>query len=405
MLKDFKGPLIYTFFNSISKSITLFSAFILILIVGKENYGLYSHINMFSQLMGVVTTFGLGVYLNKTLSLLKDEKDVYLYNLIIIYLCFFSLIFLFLYLFSDYIIINFFNSEINFMNYILLMPVILFLSIGQIQSGYYLGGGDYKKAGILNLTYSMVLLFSLIVVYFFNNLSFYILSLILSVLNYFFVLIKNINIKKYKLKYLNVNVIKEILNFCIPVFFASLLFSPVIWYMNAKVLKEINNLGLLGEFNIAYQIRMIIFFLPSIMMMSSISKIVKKEKESRNKLLWKVFCISLLISVLIIIVFDIFRVIFLYYSSTELIDVKLVYYNYFIAILMVVNAFFGLAWLVFSKVWNALLFNLIWAVICILLNNFFIQKGEGVYSSIYALVIAYIALTILQFFCYLRVSK
>lgn len=393
-----KETLLYSLSNTFVKGITMLSLIAFASIVSKQYYGLASHINMAIQSLSVAMSLAIGVFFSKTLSIENTKKDALIKSSIIIYLLGSALLIATLIALADKILEMYFSQKINFTTFLMVILSSLILSTVSISNGYLIGKKNYRKASILNLIYGTTYCATLFTIAD-KNLPNFILAI--TIPSGIFALLFIFHIKPHRAASVILQQVKsthllEVINFCLPALIASFFFMPVIFLMHADLLRATGDTAVLGDFNIAYQLRMILYFLPSVFIASNISSISASRKEEKNKTLKYLLITLISIFLISVIVLELIRHIEHPANLFAAIPTKLILANYAVAALMVLNSYFGVLLIAESRMWSGLVFNIFWGAISIVSNSLLLDSGLGIMAPLIALMISYTLLSAVQ---------
>lgn len=397
--------LLYTLSNGLVKMATLLSIFFLASATAKDFFGLATHINMCVQTLAVLLAGGIPTYLNRSLSRESASEDIaactafYIVLLAAVGIAITSM--------SGFFRDLLFSGAISEGLLLIIFGAACILALVSLLSNFLVGRGAYRIASRLNICYAIAYACAFLV--FANrSLESFLLAISLPSLLY---LVIYIYVAKYKIsdfhrivKSFSFASMKRIASFCFPALISSFFFGPVIFLMHAKLLDNLGSASSIADFNLAYQVRMMIYFLPSIFISSSISAIVQASPSSRAGLLRNLGAISGALFIGAVIFIEMFRHLDEVWNPLRSIPLGLFLWNYLVAFLMVANGFVGALLIAKARMWQGLIFNFAWAAVAIILNEILLKQGFSTIAPLAGLAVAYAVLSVIQFF-YLAKSK
>lgn len=309
------------------------------------------------------------------------------------------------------------NSLINegvFAIYIQFAAVLIFLNcILSTQVGILNGLQSFKKVAVLNLYGSLLAIpLQLYFTWLYNIQGFIFASCLSSIIqigfNHWSIRAYFNEFKEVEGQTVSIRMKIKFMNFCIPAALSGLLVTPVSWYCNTILVKSVNGFREMAFFDIANNWRMILIFIPA-----TISQVVLPNISAiGEKLQLKKF---LYFNMLLNGVITILSCLFLFIISIPLLKFygqQYVYGDFAFKILITSSIFLAIGNVIGQliagklKMWYGFTVNIIWAIVIILLSNYFIsQKHLGAEGLAWAYLISYFIHTILQVIIFLFYFK
>ncbi|MFV7501930.1 hypothetical protein [Acinetobacter pittii] len=343
------------------------------------------------QSLGVA---GLSLAANTYIPKYKNEENIYakaIINISFLLAVFVSIISFFsIDFFLDKIIKS---NDFGYLNYHFLSIFIFVLCVSGVFKGFYYAKEKVNYLVLTSLVSALGLLFS----YFILNLGLlfsYLVSVVVEFVCLFIFLFKVLNIIALFRVEVSLVYYKKLFSFIIPASASGLVLMPVN-ILVLYILGLFNSSLIISVFNYGMQIRNLIIFFPSVLG----SIFLKILSENDNK---KEFKFMLFVNSLIALVISIFLLIA---KTLGLPYLKLIGYSDLIilclgSILFSVNSVIGNKIVALLKTKVGFYFNILWALSFITFT--YVSFILGLLSPFLGLFLAYIVLTIVQFW-YVRV--
>ena len=283
------------FGNIIGKGLALGAGIIIARFLGKDIYGEFGIIRSTLMSIAIFSTFGLGYTATKFVAEFKNHKPEYLHQILSISkkttIVVSGLMAIFLFLGATFIAEKILEAPHLVYPLKLTSIWIIFNAFSTLQIGILAGFGDFRGIAIVN-TVTGITTFILSIIFTFNwQLLGALCALILAqILNWY---LNYRLVKKNLSKIPNVSkkkefLLKEILNFSLPVALQEALFSITAWLMSLLLIK-LSTYGQLGLYYVAVQWSAIILFVPGVMRNVILSHLSEStNNETRNKRVFKI---------------------------------------------------------------------------------------------------------------------
>lgn len=343
------------------------------------------------QSLGVA---GLSLAANTYIPKYKNEENIYakaIINISFLLAVFVSIISFFsIDFFLDKIIKS---NDFGYLNYHFLSIFIFILCFSGVFKGFYYAK---EKVNYLVLT-SLASAFGLLFSYFILNLGLlfsYLISVVVEFICLFVFLFKILSVKALFQVEVPLVYYKKLLSFIIPASASGLVLMPVN-ILVLYILGLFNSSLIISIFNYGMQIRNLIIFFPSVL--GSIFLKILSENDNKKEFKFMLFVnstIALVISIFLLLV-----------KALGLPYLKLIGYSDLIilclgSILFSVNSVIGNKIVALLKTKVGFYFNILWALSFITFT--YVSFILGLLSPFLGLFLAYIVLTIVQFW-YVRV--
>lgn len=290
------------FGNVIGKGLALLAGIFVARFLGKNVFGEYGIIRNTILTIGVFSTFGLGYTATKYVAEYKRTSSlklkVFIKIAINITLLFSGIMALLLFVFADYISVNFLDIEHLGTPLRILSILIIFNAITTTQIGILAGFGEFRKLAQINSLVGVLTFLSSIVLTYYWGLNGALLSLLsVQIINCFFnyrIVKKQIPTGIFNAK-ANLALYKEIIKFSTPIALQEFIYSLSTWISSILLIK-FTTYGELGLYSAAMQWNAIVLFIPGILrnvILSHLSSNIE-DKEMHNIILKKTIYINLI---------------------------------------------------------------------------------------------------------------
>lgn len=386
------------FGNIMGKGLALAAGIIVARFLGKDIYGEYGIIRNTLMSLAIFSTFGLGYTATKYVAEYKNSKPEYI-KIILKYCINITLIVsgimaLLLLISANYISENILNAPHLTIPLRLVAVWIVFNAVTTTQIGILAGFNEFKGMARVNtITGVATFITSLVFTYLWKLEGALIALLISQILNWYLNLIL---VKKHKSKLFSdelskKNLIKEIINFSLPVALQEATYSATTW-LTSLLLIKLSSFGQLGLFSAAMQWNAIILFIPGILrnvILSHLSESVNNQKQHIRVLKLTLFINFLVTFTLSVSVFFMADLIVGFYGPTFLGLKEVIRFALIITIFSSLSNVYTQAYLSKGKSWLIFLIRFIRDAGVLLLSYFLLLNTEGnlgamalIYSSL-----------------------
>ena len=386
------------FGNIMGKGLALAAGIIVARFLGKDIYGEYGIIRNTLMSLAIFSTFGLGYTATKYVAEYKNCKPEYI-KIILKYCINITLIVsgimaLLLLISANYISENILNAPHLTIPLRLVAVWIVFNAVTTTQIGILAGFNEFKGMARVNtITGVATFITSLVFTYLWKLEGALIALLISQILNWYLNLIL---VKKHKSKLFSdelskKNLIKEIINFSLPVALQEATYSATTW-LTSLLLIKLSSFGQLGLFTAAIQWNAIILFIPGILrnvILSHLSESVNNQKQHIRVLKLTLFINFLVTFTLSVSVFFMADLIVGFYGPTFLGLKEVIRIALIITIFSSLSNVYTQAYLSKGKSWLIFLIRFMRDAGVLLLSYFLLLNTEGnlgamalIYSSL-----------------------
>lgn len=379
--------------NSFNKLCLYLINFYFALYLGVEQYGEYSYIQNTVMALSMIGVSGLTSA--STVLMAKEGVDENKVNLAI---DIFSV--LFVLFFVVYIVSNLVFDQDTF---ILVMASVVIYSV---CSGILIGEGKFKYYFISLVLPSIVfLLLSTLLAPKSTGLAidlFYIYRFLLFGFAILFIMLtlkKNISSWNYKYYLYGSgaikNRVKSIVKFAYPISLSSLLVGPVLWYGNHFVISLPDGSKLLGIYNLAYQIYLLLVFIPGVLSTLYLRKFAVGGSGKFKQAIWTNLIIVLVLAAILQVFFSFFGD----FIPQDYQKIKEVLpYFYITASFYSFTNVIGQLFISEGLTKYSLIFNFVWGVSYLVFVSLIVEPYGYVGLAI-CLMLAYIVQIVFQMIC------
>jgi len=341
--------------------------------IGPKYFGIFNLVQITIGTLVTFSTFGLVMSAIKLVSenilINLEETNKILSSIFSISIIFsFALVF-FLFVFSNYISLYFFNNlDLGFYFKISAL-IILFDSIYNINNGILFALEAFKETAIINLITGSVTSVILIISSFNFDIQFLFFSILVT--KFFNVFVCSLFLRKifllnnlyFKFKIFRSN-LKSILKISFPSFLSSLTSNPISWISSSLLSKQNEGFFNLGVYNFYNQFRTIVLFFPDsagkVTFPELINLYSNRSYRKYNKLVILTIMINLILSLIpSFVIFISSKYIFDYLNIDFQYDNFLLFLILLNAILVSLNNSFGYIIVSSNFIWIDFLFRII----------------------------------------------
>lgn len=299
--------------NVIGRGLALLAGILVARFLGKEIYGEYGIIRNTILTIGVFSTFGLGYTATKFIAEYKNDfpEKIPIFikyaNKITFGTSGFMAILLFL--FSDFVAIEWLEAEQLGFPLKLLAILIIFNAITTTQIGILSGFGRFKEIAKINAVIGVAtFILSVVLTYFYKLNGALVTLLIVQILNCLlnYIVVKK-EIRPFKnSKEKDPQLMSRILQFSTPIALQEATYSITSW-LSSLLLIRLGTFGDLGLYTAAIQWNSIVLFIPGILRNVVLSHLSEKNNDSlaHNKILKQTILINFgttaILSIIVII--------------------------------------------------------------------------------------------------------
>ena len=384
---------------ALQKFLLLVSSFACVKILGKDDYGRLGIIRSTIQVFILFGAVGLGSTATKFIAEFreKDEKKLTCYysTIKVINLLAAAVVTGIILLLGKRVAL--YLEDVTLTSSIRIGAILLFFSIlNSIQTGVLAGLEDFKHIAIVSIVGGIAEFIFIIAGSYFWSVKGALVGygvgfLVITLLNEYY--IRKNKALKTTLSAINIQDIKTIFLFSVPLMGSSLMVTPVIWYVQTMLVKACN-FEELAVYTAADQWRMVMLFIPSALsrvilpMLSNV--LASNEQKDYAKLLLLNIKINLITTATIFALFLAASpvIIYLYGFSWKTFPVFAFLTGSTLFSCLAVVA--GQAITSRSKTWIGFLFNLTWGSMIILFSYLFLRMGLKAAAIALATLISYV---------------
>lgn len=383
--------------NVVGRGLALLAGILIARFLGKDIYGEYGIIKTTILTVGVFSTFGLGYTATKYIAEFKINNIGVIPHFLkianLITLSFSGGMAALIFIFSEFIAINWLEAEHLSISLRFLSILIVFNAITTTQIGVLSGFGKFKEIAKINSFVGfLTFIFSVILTYFFDLngalLALLIVQILNCTLNYVVVKIE-INKIPDKLEKFP-KILKSVLVFTMPIALQEGTYSVASW-LYAFIIIRFSNYGELGLYSAAMQWNAIVLFIPGILRNVVLSHLSNNNNNiiAHNKILKQTVGINILSTIIpCFLIFLLSPIISKIYGESFLGLSSLISVAVFITVFSSVTNVYTQAYISLGRNW--LMFYLkgsrdaLILIVCLVFINFFDFSGAKsiIYSSL-----------------------